>query len=228
MTRQPPIPDFVAATLRFLCLSGAWVLSPPEPGPAREGPDGPPRDPARELEAIRLDLGDCGRCRLSRTRTRVVFGTGNPRARLMLVGEAPGFHEDLRGEPFVGRAGQLLDRMVAAIGLSRDQVYIANVLKCRPPDNRDPAQDEVETCLPFLWRQIEAISPRVICTLGAHATRGLLGVSGSITGLRGRPQAVRGRTVVPTYHPAFLLRQPRFKRQAWSDLRTVQRLLAGG
>ena len=224
MARPSPLSDSVAATLRFLCLSGAWVVCPAGPTPAQGST---PAEPALDLEAVRRDLGECRRCRLSRTRTRIVFGTGSPRARLMLVGEAPGFHEDLRGEPFVGRAGQLLDRMVAAIGLSREQVYIANVLKCRPPENRDPAQDEVETCLPFLWRQIEAIAPRVICTLGAHATRGVLGVSGSITELRGRPQTVRGRTVVPTYHPAFLLRQPRFKRRAWSDLRTVQGLLAG-
>ncbi|NOY45548.1 MAG: uracil-DNA glycosylase [Deltaproteobacteria bacterium] len=178
------------------------------------------------MEAIRREVGECRRCRLWETRTRIVFGVGDERARVVFVGEAPGFQEDLRGEPFVGRAGQLLDRMLAALGLDRGRVYIANVLKCRPPDNRDPLSDEVETCMAFLWAQIEAIRPRVICALGAHSARALLGVRGSISGLRGKAQPVGPWTVVPTYHPAFLLRQPRFKRQAWEDLKTVARLLA--
>jgi len=188
------------------------------PAPSRPAPSG--------LEAIRREVGECRRCRLWETRTRIVFGVGDERARVVFVGEAPGFQEDLRGEPFVGRAGQLLDRMLAALGLDRGRVYIANVLKCRPPDNRDPLSDEVETCMAFLWAQIEAIRPRVICALGAHSARALLGVRGSISGLRGKAQPVGPWTVVPTYHPAFLLRQPRFKRQAWEDLKTVARLLA--
>ncbi len=206
----------LVATLRYLQRTGVWLLGGDAPPPGRDS-----------LEDIRRELGDCRRCRLWESRTRIVFGVGSARAELVFVGEAPGFHEDIQGEPFVGRAGQLLDRMIAAIGLSRDRVYIANVLKCRPPDNRDPAPDEVAACIPFLWRQIEAIGPRVICALGAHAARSLLGVESPITALRGRPHRVGRWTVVPTYHPAFLLRNPRFKRQAWSDLKTLERLLRG-
>ncbi len=205
----------LVATLRYLQRTGVWLL----------GADAAPAERAT-LDDVRRELGDCRRCRLWETRTQIVFGVGSPEAELVFVGEAPGFHEDVQGEPFVGRAGQLLDRMISAIGLSRDRVYIANVLKCRPPDNRDPAPDEVAACIPFLWRQIAAIRPRVICALGAHAARSLLGVEGPITSLRGRPQQAGRWTVVPTYHPAFLLRNPRFKRQAWSDLKTVRALLS--
>ncbi len=203
------------ATLRYLQRTGVWLIK-----------ERPPPPEQTSIEDVRRELGDCRRCRLWETRTRIVFGVGSPGAELVFVGEAPGFHEDLQGEPFVGRAGQLLDRMIAAIGLTREQVYIANVLKCRPPDNRDPAPDEVAACIPFLWRQVEAIRPRVICALGAHAARSLLGVDGPITALRGRPQQVGRWTVVPTYHPAFLLRNPRFKRQAWSDFKTLRALLS--
>ncbi len=216
-THRPPLDPQLLETLRFAVNSGAWLVA---------GSPAPSRPSAADLTAIRRELGDCRRCRLWQTRTRIVFGVGDESARVVFVGEAPGFQEDLRGEPFVGRAGQLLDRMLAALGLDRGRVYIANVLKCRPPDNRDPLADEVETCVAFLWAQIEAIRPRVICALGAHAARALLGVTGSISGLRGKAQPVGPWTVVPTYHPAFLLRRPRFKRQAWADLKTVARLLA--
>ncbi|GAB4254699.1 uracil-DNA glycosylase [Deferrisoma sp.] len=218
------LPPGALETLRFAAYSGAWLV-PGEPAHETEGPPrGPP--PGRTLAEVRRELGDCRRCRLWSTRTQIVFGTGNPDAELLFVGEAPGFHEDLKGEPFVGRAGQLLDRMIRAIGLERDGVYIANVLKCRPPDNRDPLEDEVETCLPFLWGQIEAVRPRVICALGAHAARAILGESGSLSALRGGVRSAGPWPVVVTYHPAFLLRQPRFKRQAWEDLKRVRALLA--
>lgn len=175
------------------------------------------------LETIRKDLGDCRRCGLCRSRTRIVFGTGDPHARLMFVGEGPGYDEDLSGEPFVGRAGQLLDRIIAAMGLSRDSVYICNIVKCRPPENRNPLPGEIESCLPFLERQIEAVSPRWICTLGAVAAHALLRTSVPVSRLRGRFFDYRGIRVMPTYHPAFLLRNPEKKREAWSD---VKRLMA--
>ncbi|WP_025321715.1 uracil-DNA glycosylase [Deferrisoma camini] len=216
-THRPSLDPELLETLRFAVNSGAWLVA---------GAPASSRPAASDLAAVRRELGECRRCRLWQTRTRIVFGVGDERARVVFVGEAPGFQEDLRGEPFVGRAGQLLDRMLAALGLDRGRVYIANVLKCRPPDNRDPLADEVETCVAFLWAQIEAIRPRVICALGAHAARALLGVTGSISELRGKAQPVGPWTVVPTYHPAFLLRRPRFKRQAWADLKAVARLLA--
>jgi len=217
-TYRSPLEPRLLETLRFAASSGTWLVA---------GIPASSRPTASDLAEVRQELGECRRCRLWQTRTRIVFGVGNERAPVVFVGEAPGFQEDLRGEPFVGRAGQLLDRMLAALGMNRGRVYIANVLKCRPPDNRDPLADEVKTCVAFLWAQIEAIRPRVICALGAHAARALLGTTGSISGLRGKAQPVGPWTVVPTYHPAFLLRQPRFKRQAWEDLKTVGRLLAG-
>jgi DNA polymerase len=168
--------------------------------------DPPPQDPAARLEQIRRHIGDCTRCKLHQGRTHVVFGVGNPRAALMFVGEGPGAEEDARGEPFVGRAGKKLDEMIAAIGLRREDVYIANVVKCRPPNNRDPERDEIATCSPFLVRQIEAIRPRVIVTLGAPAARTLLNSKVGITRLRGTWQSFRGIPVMPTYHPAYLLR----------------------
>jgi DNA polymerase len=166
----------------------------------------PPADPARRLAEIRDELGDCVRCKLHQGRTNIVFGVGNPRARLMFVGEGPGADEDAKGEPFVGRAGKKLDQMISAIGLTRQQVYIANVVKCRPPGNRDPERDEVATCSPFLHAQIEAIRPRVIVALGAPATRTLLNTRVGITKLRGTWQSFRGIPVMPTFHPAYLLR----------------------
>ncbi|WP_373497758.1 uracil-DNA glycosylase [Desulfococcus sp.] len=173
------------------------------------------------LDEVRSDLGDCRRCGLCRFRTHIVFGTGDPHARLMFVGEGPGYDEDLSGEPFVGRAGRLLDRIIAAMGLSRASVYICNIVKCRPPENRDPLPDEIGSCLPFLERQIEAVSPRLICTLGAVATRVLLQTSVPVSRLRGRFHDYRGIRVMPTYHPAFLLRYPEKKRETWSDMKAL-------
>lgn len=184
--------------------------------------------PTERLARVREHLGVCTRCRLAGSRTHLVFGVGNPAAELVFVGEAPGAEEDRRGEPFVGRAGQLLDRMIQAMGLAREAVYIANLLKCRPPNNRDPGADETATCAPFLWQQLDAIRPRVICALGAHAARALLGVdaSASLGSLRGRTHSCRGWNLVVTYHPAYLLRTPGDKGKAWQDLKRVMQLLA--
>ena len=163
-------------------------------------------DPVAGLAAIRERIGDCRRCKLCEARTHIVFGVGDPHARLMFVGEGPGADEDARGEPFVGRAGQKLNEMIRSIGLAREQVYIANVVKCRPPGNRDPEPDEVATCSPFLFAQIEAIAPTVIVALGSPATKTLLGTRAGITALRGKWGSFRGIPVMPTFHPAYLLR----------------------
>jgi DNA polymerase len=179
------------------------------------------------LEAIRADLGECTRCKLHGLgRTQIVFGVGNPAAELMFVGEAPGADEDQQGEPFVGRAGQLLTRMIeGGMGLARDQVYIANVLKCRPPGNRNPELDEVLQCEPFLFRQIASIRPKVIVALGAFAARALLKSNDPISRLRGRIYEFQGARLIPTFHPSFLLRSPGFKREAWEDLKKALALL---
>jgi DNA polymerase len=182
---------------------------------------------ADTLEAIRTEIGDdCRRCKLCTLgRSQIVFGVGNPKARLMFVGEAPGEEEDKRGEPFVGRAGQLLTKIIEAIGLTRDQVYIANVIKCRPPGNRNPEADEVESCEPFLFRQIDVIRPRVIVPLGKFAAQSLLKTMDPITRLRGRQFDYRGAVLIPTFHPAYLLRNPSAKREVWEDMKKVRAIL---
>jgi len=193
-------------------------------------------DPARALKIIREDLGDCTRCVLHKQgRKQIVFGVGNPKAELLFVGEGPGADEDEQGEPFVGRSGQLLNNMIKAMGLSREQVYIANIVKCRPPGNRAPEREESETCSPFLMRQIAAIKPKVVVALGAVAAKTLLAMNASMMQLRGRfydfkPSGVRDPTwdgckLAVTYHPAFLLRDPRQKGEAWKDLQMVMREL---
>jgi DNA polymerase len=180
------------------------------------------------LRAIREDIGDCTRCKLHALgRTQVVFGVGNPSADLMFVGEAPGGDEDIQGIPFVGRAGQLLTKIIEAIELTRDDVYIANVIKCRPPQNRNPEPDEVDTCEPFLFRQIDVIQPKVIVALGAFAARALLRTIDPISRLRGRVHEYRGAKLVPTFHPAYLLRNPSSKREVWEDMKLVKQLLSG-
>ena len=196
------------------------------------------RDPVKALKIIREDLGDCTRCPLHRQgRKQIVFGVGNAAAELMFIGEGPGADEDEQGEPFVGRAGQLLNNMIKAMGLERRQVYIANVVKCRPPGNRTPEREECETCSPFLMRQIAVIKPKVVVALGAVAAKTLLAMSSSMAQLRGRfydfkPSGVRsndpnwqGCKLAVTYHPAFLLRDPRQKSEAWKDLQMVMREL---
>jgi DNA polymerase len=183
-------------------------------------------DPVAALRLIREDIGDCKRCKLSEQgRKQIVFGVGDARAELMFVGEAPGADEDQQGEPFVGRAGQLLNNMIRAMGMAREQVYIANVVKCRPPSNRTPERDECDTCSPFLMRQIAVVQPKVIVALGAVAAKNLLAVQSSLGDLRGRWFEYRGCKLAVTYHPAFLLRDPRQKAEAWKDLQMVMKEL---
>jgi len=181
---------------------------------------------AEALVAVRTEIGDCTRCKLhAQGRQQIVFGVGNPDADLMFVGEAPGADEDVQGIPFVGRAGQLLTKIIEAIDLKREQVYIANVIKCRPPGNRNPEQDEVETCEPFLFQQIDIIKPRVIVALGTFAARALLRTLDPISRLRGRLYDYRGAKLIPTFHPAYLLRNPASKREVWEDMKVVRNLL---
>jgi DNA polymerase len=180
------------------------------------------------LAAIRADLGDCQRCGLGKTRQCLVFGAGNPQARLLLVGEAPGREEDEKGEPFVGEAGRLLDRILFAMGLQRDEVYICNVLKCRPPGNRNPEPDEVSTCEPFLIRQLTAIRPQIIVALGLFAVQTLLQSKVPIGKVRGTWQQYQGIPLMPTYHPAYLLRNPNGKREVWADMKQVVERLREG
>jgi uracil-DNA glycosylase len=181
---------------------------------------------AEALATVRSDIGDCTRCKLHTLgRRQIVFGVGNPEADLMFVGEAPGADEDVQGEPFVGRAGQLLTKIIEAIGLKRDDVYIANVIKCRPPGNRNPEPDEVDQCEPFLFRQIEIIKPKVIVALGKFAAQTLLRTLDPISRLRGRVYDYRGAKLIPTFHPAYLLRNPSSKREVWEDMKVVRSLL---
>ena len=191
------------------------------------GMDAGPRDGATLLALIKADVGpDCPRCKLATLgRKQVVFGVGNPDADLMFVGEAPGADEDIQGIPFVGRAGQLLTKMILAINLERDQVYIANVIKCRPPGNRNPEPDEIAACEPFLFQQIDAVRPRVIVALGAFAAKTLLRTEDPISRLRGRVYDFRGAKLIPTFHPSFLLRSPDRKRDAWEDLKKARAIL---
>ena len=182
-------------------------------------------DKAKALRGIREDIGECTRCRLHKGRTNLVFGVGNVNAELMFVGEGPGADEDQQGEPFVGRAGQLLNNMIFAMGLRREDVYIANVVKCRPPSNRTPEKDECETCMPFLLRQIEVIRPKVIVALGAVAAKNLLALNDSMANLRGRWYEFKGARLRVTYHPAYLLRDPNQKKEAWKDLQVVMKEL---
>jgi DNA polymerase len=183
------------------------------------------QDRPAALKAIREDIGDCTRCRLHKGRKNIVFGVGNVNADIMFVGEGPGADEDEQGEPFVGRAGQLLNNMISAMGLERGDVYIANVVKCRPPQNRTPEGDECDTCGTFLIRQVEVIRPKVIVSLGAVAAKYLLAVNDSMARLRGRWYDFKGSRLAVTYHPAYLLRDPRQKKEAWKDLQMVMKYL---
>ena len=177
------------------------------------------------LELIREDLGECTRCRLHKQRNKIVFGAGNPRAEIVFVGEGPGHDEDMQGLPFVGRAGKLLTQMIEAMGLRREDVYIANVVKCRPPDNRKPEDDEVATCSPFLYRQLDAIAPKAIVCLGGVAAQALLKTKDPISRFRGNWFDYRGTKLLPTYHPAYLLRNPAAKGEVWKDLQKVMEFL---
>jgi DNA polymerase len=183
--------------------------------------------PVDSLALVRADIGDCTRCKLHALgRSQIVFGVGNPQADLMFVGEAPGADEDIQGVPFVGRAGQLLTKIIEAIGLKREDVYIANVIKCRPPQNRNPEPDEVETCEPFLFQQIDIIKPKVIVALGKFGAQTLLRTLDPISRLRGRVFEYRGAKLIPTFHPAYLLRNPSSKREVWEDMKLVRKLLS--
>jgi len=220
--------DHVKATLEFLAETGVtgfdcsqqslermerwaqWPVSTQE---------------VESLEDIRSDLGDCRRCGLSKTRTHIVFGEGNPHARLVFVGEGPGYDEDMQGRPFVGAAGKLLTKIIQAMGLQREDVYICNIIECRPPKNRNPMPEEIETCFPFLERQITAIQPEVICALGKFAAQTLLNTQAPISRLRGRFHDYQGIPLMPTFHPAYLLRNPESKRATWEDIQQVMQRL---
>jgi len=198
----------------------APVSAPVEDSPVSAGPHG-----AAGLQMVRENLGDCRRCKLCETRRNIVFGVGNPEADLVFVGEGPGADEDAQGEPFVGAAGQLLNKMIAAMGYARKDVYICNVIKCRPPYNRNPESDEVAACEPFLKAQLAALRPRIIVALGKFAAQLICRTDTPISRLRGNFRSYQGIPVMPTYHPAFLLRTPEAKRQAWADLQAVMAAL---
>lgn len=180
-----------------------------------------PPQGAFSLQVVRDELGECTRCKLHATRKKIVYGAGSANAKLVFVGEGPGADEDTAGEPFVGKAGELLTKMIQAMGFERGDVYIANVVKCRPPNNRDPEPEEVAACQPFLEKQLQAIQPQVIVTLGKHAAHALLEKKTAITRLRGTWQTYRGTKLMPTFHPAYLLRDPTQKRVVWDDLKAV-------
>jgi len=238
-------PEWRSRAERSVQLQPDPELQDPAPAKAGEGPakggEGPAKGgegPAKAghyialtqvdaLDALRIDIGpDCSRCKLHTLgRTQVVFGVGNPNADLMFVGEAPGADEDIKGEPFVGRAGQLLTKIIEAIDLRREDVYIANVIKCRPPGNRNPEPDEVEQCEPFLFRQVDIIRPKVIVALGKFAAQCLLKTDAPITRIRGREFTYRDSVLIPTYHPAYLLRNPSAKRDVWEDMKKVRAIL---
>lgn len=175
------------------------------------------------LEEVRRELGECRRCKLHKTRRTIVFGEGNEKSTLMFVGEGPGYDEDVQGRPFVGRAGQLLTNIIQSIDLRREEVYIANIVKCRPPQNRNPQPDEIESCYPFLLKQIRAIHPKIICALGAFAAQTLLTSEAKITALRGKFFDFEGIRILPTYHPAFLLRNPERKKEVWADVKKIRK-----
>jgi uracil-DNA glycosylase family 4 len=177
------------------------------------------------LQELKDEIGDCRRCPLSKDRKHIVFGVGNPKADLVFVGEAPGRDEDIQGEPFVGKAGHLLDKIISAMGFGRDDVYICNVIKCRPPDNRDPLTAEIEMCEPFLKEQLKIIKPRAICALGSFASQTLLKSEVKISRLRGQFHDYNGVPLMPTYHPSYLLRNSHAKRDVWEDIKLVMELL---
>ena len=236
---EPPESPSVKAPATNNSLSretAAWPAMPAPPAPPAapsllpviQSPglfDAADRVEGDTLERIREFIGECTRCRLHKQRSNIVFGVGNPKAELVFVGEGPGHDEDVQGIPFVGRAGKLLTQMIEAMGLRRDDVYICNVIKCRPPENRTPEKDEISTCSPFLLRQLDAIHPKVIVCLGSIAAQNLLGASQSISRSRGQWFDYRGARLMPTYHPAYLLRNPAAKGEVWDDLKKVMAYL---
>jgi uracil-DNA glycosylase len=218
--------EIVGHVKRYLEAQSEMGLDPP--GVPRRDPDSPEPRVAKgnTLETLRRDIGDCRRCKLSEGRTHLVFGEGSPRATLVFVGEGPGREEDAKGRPFVGEAGRLLTKIIEnGMGLSREDVYICNVVKCRPPKNRVPEKGEIECCLPFLKRQLEIISPDVICALGLTAAQSLLGRPFTMNRERGGWVHYQDIPVMPTYHPAYLLRNPSAKRQVWEDVQKIMKLM---
>lgn len=184
-----------------------------------------PQNPILSLDRVRSELGDCKRCKLYKTRRTIVFGEGNEKATLMFIGEGPGYDEDAQGRPFVGKAGQLLTKIIQSINLRREEVYITNIIKCRPPQNRNPQPDEIKSCHPFLMKQIDVIKPKIICALGTFSAQTLLQTDSKITTLRGTFYEVNGIQVIPTYHPAFLLRNPERKKEVWEDMKKIAEYL---
>jgi len=185
-------------------------------------PLGAHRAPLQDLESVRAEIGDCQRCKLAPKRTNIVFGSGNPSAELVFVGEAPGYDEDQQGLPFVGRAGQLLTKIIESINFKREDVYICNVLKCRPPENRNPEPDEVAACNPFLKKQLAAIRPKIVCCLGTFAAQTVIQTAAPISRLRGKFFDLDGMRVIATFHPAYLLRSPEKKREVWEDMKQIR------
>ena len=206
-------------------LKGMGIVSLPT---SEMKADEPGQSTMITLEDVRKELGDCKRCKLHRGRKTIVFGEGNEKATLMLIGEGPGYDEDVQGRPFVGRAGQLLTKILQSINLPREEVYIANIIKCRPPQNRNPEPDEIESCSPFLMKQIHVIQPKIICALGTFSAQTLLKTDVKISALRGKFFDLEGIKVIPTYHPAFLLRNPERKREVWEDMKKIVELLGLG
>jgi uracil-DNA glycosylase family 4 len=235
MNAREELADIVAQAMRQLTSSREIGLEPPylsdrsmaylEQGPQSHSPSSPTRTAYRSLQELANFIGDCDRCKLCKGRKHIVFGEGNPHARLVFVGEAPGMEEDLTGKPFVGQAGKLLTDIIKAMGLIRDEVYICNIVKCHPPRNRDPEADEVETCLPFLKEQIALIQPDVICTLGRISAQSLVDKGVKITRDRGQWRSFMDIPLMPTYHPAYLLRYPHAKRQVWEDVQKIMKKL---
>lgn len=217
------IKEDLRAYLEYLQAAGIETL-PRRQNPKDEGatPGLPSSRKTESLEMIQKELTDCNRCKLHRSRRTIVFGEGNAAATLMFIGEGPGYDEDVQGRPFVGKAGQLLTRIIESIQLRREDVYIANVVKCRPPGNRNPQPDEIKACSPFLFRQIEAIGPRIICALGTISAQTLLETKAPISSLRGKAFDFRGIRVMPTFHPAFLLRNPDAKKAVWEDMKQIK------
>jgi DNA polymerase len=225
--------DDISGQLRMVAESGCPGFDPPlrvldilDKWERRPGPGGRKKTVIETLDDIRREMGECRRCNLCHGRSRIVFGEGSPDARLVFVGEGPGFEEDRQGAPFVGEAGRLLTKIIQAMGETRGSVYICNVVKCRPPKNRNPQPDEIAACLPFLKRQIAAIRPAFICALGGVAAQTLLETDGRISELRGRFHDLVGVRVMPTFHPAFLLRNPERKRDVWEDMKKVMGAMA--
>jgi len=213
--------DDIIQQLEFLRDIGIESLSLSNGIATPENADAAPAS-ADSLDAIRADIGDCQRCKLAPQRTNIVFGSGNPNAEIVFVGEAPGYEEDQQGLPFVGAAGQLLTKIIESIGIKREDAYICNILKCRPPNNRNPEPDEVLVCNPFLKRQIAAIGPKIVCCLGKFAAQSLLQSPAPITRLRGQFHDIDGLRVIATFHPAYLLRSPEKKREVWEDMKHIR------